>query len=117
MGWLVLGCVLVGIGLVGIVVPLLPTVDFMILALPCFARSSPRLEAWLLNHPRWGAPLRAWRDHKAVSRHAKMAACGGMAVGYALFWLAVRPRPLVALAVAMALVSCALWIVRRPSSQ
>src|SRR3546814_17981068 len=48
--WLLLGLVLVGIGLIGIVVPLLPTTDFMLLALPCFARSSPKLEAWLLNH-------------------------------------------------------------------
>lgn len=117
LGWLVLGCVLVGIGLIGLFVPLLPTVDFMLLALPCFARSSPRLEAWLLNHPRWGGPLRAWRDQKAVPRHAKMAACAGMAFGLAMFWWLAHPRPAVGLAVAGVLVSIAVWIIRRPSPQ
>src|SRR3546814_5879575 len=70
--WLLLGLVLVGIGLIGIVVPLLPTTDFMLLALPCFARSSPKLEAWLLNHPRFGPGLRAWRSERAVPRNAKI---------------------------------------------
>nr|WP_238473924.1 DUF454 family protein [Altericroceibacterium spongiae] len=37
-------------GFAGIFVPLLPATGFMLLVLPCFARSSPRLEAWLLNH-------------------------------------------------------------------
>lgn len=115
MGWLCLGLVLVGIGFIGIFVPLLPTTDFLLLALPCFARSSPRLESWLINHPRFGPPLRAWRAHKAVPRHAKIAACCGMALGYAMFWWLVRPRAVVALAVGMALLSCAFWIVRRPS--
>lgn len=115
IGWLCAGLVLVGIGFVGIFVPLLPTTDFLLLALPCFARSSPRLESWLLNHPRFGPPLRAWRLHRAVPRHAKIAACGGMALGYGLFYWLAHPRLGVALAVAGAILSCAFWVVRRPS--
>src|SRR3546814_4138967 len=66
--WLLLGLVLVGISLIGIVVPLLPTTDFMLLALPCFARSSPKLEAWLLNHPRFGPGLRASSEERRVGK-------------------------------------------------
>ncbi|TCM15685.1 hypothetical protein EDF56_10913 [Novosphingobium sp. PhB165] len=113
MGWLVLGLVLVGIGVVGIFVPLLPTTDFMILALPCFARSSPRLEAWLLNHPRFGPGLRAWRAERAIPRHAKIASWIGMTVGFVSFCLLVRPGPLVALPVAAVLLACAIWVGRR----
>ena len=113
-GWLVLGLALVGIGFIGIFVPLLPTTSFMILALPCFARSSPRLEAWLLNHPRFGPGVRAWRAHGAVPRHAKIAACIGMALGFGLFWLHVRPGPLLICAVAAFMLYWAIWIVRRP---
>jgi uncharacterized protein len=117
VGWLVLGLVLVGIGIIGLFVPLLPTTDFMLLALPCFARSSPRLERWLVEHPVFGPPIRAWRRDRAIPRHAKMAACAGMTLGFALFWWLVHPRGWVLLLVGGLLFSCALWIVRRPSGE
>ncbi|HEX7783920.1 MAG TPA: YbaN family protein [Sphingobium sp.] len=113
-GWLVLGVMLVAIGFVGIFVPLLPTTDFLLLALPCFARSSPRLEAWLLDHPRYGPSLRAWRTQRAVPRRAKVAACIGMGVGFGLFWFHVRPGPPLWGAVAAFMMFWAIWIVRRP---
>lgn len=113
--WLCLGLLLVGVAFVGMFVPLLPTVDFLILALPCFARSSPRLEAWLLNHPRFGPSLRAWREQRAVPRHAKIAACVGMALGYAIFWLHVRPGWGWSLAVAAMMLASAAWVVSRPA--
>lgn len=112
--WLALGLALVAVGFVGIFVPLLPTTDFMLLALPCFARSSPRLEAWLLNHPRFGPSLRAWRQERAVPRHAKIAACIGMTLGFALFWFHVHPRPLTATAIGAFMLFWAFWIFRRP---
>ncbi len=113
VGWLVLGLVLVGIGIIGLFVPLLPTTDFMLLALPCFARSSPRLERWLVEHPVFGPPIRAWRKNRAIPRHAKMAA----ALGFALFWWLAHPRAWVVMVVGGLLLSCALWIVRRPSGE
>lgn len=116
-GWLALGLVLVAVGFVGIFVPLLPTTDFMLLALPCFARSSPRLEAWLLGHPRFGPGLRAWRKTGAVPRHAKIAACIGMMAGYGLFWLHVRPNLGLAVAVAAGMLATAIWILRRPAPE
>ncbi|WP_184273223.1 MULTISPECIES: YbaN family protein [Brevundimonas] len=114
-GWLVLGLVLVGLGFVGAFVPLMPTTIFLILAAACFTRSSSRLEAWLLNHPRFGPGLRAWRAEGAVSRRGKIAACLGMAVGYGLFWLTVRPGLWLGLAVALVMAACALFVVSRPS--
>lgn len=111
--WLSIGLLLVAVGLVGIVVPLLPTTDFMLLALPCFARSSPRLEAWLLNHPRFGPGMRAWREHGAVPRQAKLMACLGMAAGYAIFWLHVRPGWTISLLIGAFLAFWAVWIIRR----
>jgi len=112
--WMGLGMVLVGVGFVGLFVPLLPTTDFLVLALPCFARSSVTLERWLLDHPRVGAPLRAWREQRAVPRHAKLAACLGIAGGYGLFVIAVSPDGWLAMLVGMALLASAIWIVRRP---
>lgn len=113
--WLTAGLLLAALGFVGALVPLMPTTIFLILAAGCFARSSPRLEAWLLEHPRYGPGLRAWRAEGAIGPRAKFAACAGMAAGYALFWWAVRPGLTTELAVGAALATCALFILGRPA--
>ncbi|CAN7272235.1 YbaN family protein [Phenylobacterium sp. LjRoot225] len=113
--WLALGFVFVALGFVGVLLPLVPTTIFLILAAACFARSSPRLEAWLLNHPRFGPTLRAWRDEGAISRRGKALACGGMATGYLLFWLAARPSLMVAVIVGAAMAACAGYVLSRPA--
>jgi len=99
---------------IGAFLPLMPTTIFLIMAGWCFARSSPRLEAWLLNHPRFGSLLRDWRDYGAIPRRAKIAACTGMVLGFALFWLGVHPAPLLAAAVAAGLLACGAYVVTRP---
>jgi len=113
-GWLLLGFLCVGIGVVGAFVPLLPTTIFMILGAGCFARSSPALEAWLLNHPRFGPALQAWRAEGAIPRAGKRAACIGITIGYALFWVGAKPGWSMALLVAAMMVACTTWIVSRP---
>jgi uncharacterized membrane protein YbaN (DUF454 family) len=113
--WFALGWVFVALGFVGAVLPLVPTTIFLILAVGCFARSSPRLEAWLLDHPRFGPTLRAWRAEGAISRRGKIAACLGIALGYALFWFGTRPSLKVELLVALVMAACAAFVLTRPS--
>ena len=110
MGW-----VLVALGVIGAVTPLLPTTIFLIGAAGCFARSSPRLEAWLLDHPTFGKPLRDWRASGAISRPAKIMACAGMTFGFVVFWFSAHPSLLLAAGVAVLLLACAAYVVSRPS--
>lgn len=117
MLWLVAGWFFVLLGFIGALLPLMPTTIFLILAVGCFARSSPRLEAWLLEHPRFGPSLRAWREHGAIPAKAKLLACGGMLFGYALFWSTARPSLTVDIVVALALAGCAAFVLSRPTAR
>ena len=113
--YLVLGLGFTGLGIAGAFLPLLPTTVFLILAAGCFAKSSPRLEAWILDHKQFGPLVRDWRAHGAIPRKAKVLACTGMAVGFAVFFLSMHPDLWLALAVAAALAACAAFVVSRPS--
>jgi uncharacterized membrane protein YbaN (DUF454 family) len=110
-----LGWVMVALGVIGLVMPLMPGAVFLIVAAWCFARSSPRFEAWLLNHPTFGKPLRDWRASGAISRSAKVTACTGMTIGFATFWYSVDPSPPLAAGVAAGFLACAAYVVSRPS--
>ena len=72
--WLAAGALCLLLGTVGIVVPLLPTVDFYVMAAWCFGRGSRRWEQWLLNHPRIGPLVRDWRADRSVPLKAKWLA-------------------------------------------
>jgi len=62
------GMLCVGLGVIGIFVPGLPTTPFMLLAAWLFARSSTRLHQWLLNHPRLGPFIKAWNSGAGLER-------------------------------------------------
>lgn len=82
--WGTAGLACVALGAVGAVLPLLPTVPFLLLAAFCFARSHPAWEQRLLDHPRYGPPLRQWRERRAIPRRAKLAALTAMGASVAI---------------------------------
>jgi uncharacterized membrane protein YbaN (DUF454 family) len=109
-----LGWIMVGIGIAGIFLPLLPTTPFLLLAAWLFARSSPRLEQWLFDHPLFGRPLRDWREDGSISRGAKICALSLMALGFAFFWLRLHPTLLTASIVASIMLALSAFIISRP---
>jgi len=72
--WLLIGCLSVAVGGIGVVVPGLPTTVFMIIAASCFARSMPRFERWILDLPGVGPLVRDYRNGLGMPRRAKRLA-------------------------------------------
>jgi uncharacterized membrane protein YbaN (DUF454 family) len=67
-----LGVTAVGLGVIGVFVPLLPTTPFLLLAAACFVRSSERLYSWLIHHRWFGDYIRHYREHRAIPLRAKI---------------------------------------------
>ncbi|MFM5929348.1 MAG: YbaN family protein [Novosphingobium sp.] len=84
--WLCAGITAFAAGTIGILLPIMPTVPFYLLAAFCFARSNQRWEQWLLDHQVWGPPIRRWRERRAISRRAKISAVSAMAFGAIVTW-------------------------------
>ncbi len=111
--WTLLGIVCVALGAIGILVPLLPTTPFLILAACLFSRGSRRMHDWLINHPILGPPIRDWREHRAVSRPAKIWAVTAIALLFVLSLVLQVPR-LVLVIEGIILGTVALYLLTRP---
>ncbi|MCX5497508.1 YbaN family protein [Kaistia dalseonensis] len=116
LAYLTGGWLMVVLGIIGLFLPVMPTTIFLILAAWFFSKSSPRFEAWLLNHPLFGPPIRDWRKTGAIGAKAKIMAVTSMAAGYAIFWFVVDPSPLFALIVAAVLGASAAFVLTRPTA-
>ncbi len=82
--WAGLGLICVALAAIGIVLPLLPTVPFILLAAFFFARSSSRLHNWLLTHPTFGPFIDDWNSSGAIRPRAKRVATLSVVVVFAL---------------------------------
>ena len=111
--WGLCGILALALGAIGVVLPLLPTVPFLLLAAACFAKSSDRLHHWLLNHRTFGPPIEAWRESGAISRRAKVAASASMLAAFAIS-IALDLRPALLATQAAVLLCVALFIWTRP---
>lgn len=110
-----LAYVSLAIGLVAIVVPGLPTTEFILLAAWAATRSSPRLSAWLENHRLFGPILHNWRNGKVIQRRAKVSATLSMLLCASLMLVFLEHRWPVFLAIGgMTLGN--LWIWSRPET-
>lgn len=110
IGWWLLAYASLGLGFIGIFLPGLPTVPFVLLSAFAAARGSDRLHAWLLAHRRFGPMIRDLQAHGAVSRRAKRMAVAMMLLSGVLMLL-LMPNRWMALPgiVVMAIVGTWLW--------
>jgi uncharacterized membrane protein YbaN (DUF454 family) len=77
-----IGILCVGLGSAGIVLPLVPTTPFLLLAAACFAKSSDRFYRWLLGHGHFGQVIKDYREKKGITKKTRAIALG-------LLWVSI----------------------------
>ena len=114
LAWRLAGGLALLLGGIGVVLPLLPTVPFVILAAFCFARGHPEWERRLVAHPLFGPHIRAWREQGSISRRGKAMAVAAFALSSAMGLIALE-LPLALLPLA-ACVGGATFVLSRPTT-
>ncbi|CAN5227076.1 hypothetical protein BH11PSE9_BH11PSE9_21570 [soil metagenome] len=111
--WLAAGAACLLIGTIGIVVPLLPTVDFYVMAAFAFGRGDPRWERWLMARPSIGPLVRDWRAHRSIPVKAKCLSTASL--GITCVWSTHALGNLAAWGVALGCCALTVYLWSRPS--
>lgn len=113
MAWTLAGLCALSLGLIGVVMPVLPTTPLVILAAFCFSSGSPRLRGWLVTHRVFGPVIADWEAHGAIPRPVKRLACMVMVLAFtASVWAGLAVWVLVVQAVCLA--GAATYVLTRP---
>ena len=112
--WLLIGLTSLALGIAGVVLPLLPTTPFVLLSAYCFARSSPRLHAWLMANRTFGPLIRNWEQHRAIAPRAKLLAVISMGAVLAMSFIVGAPERVIIIQAVILPATC-LFILTRPS--
>ena len=112
--WVILGVLALGIGIVGIFLPLLPTTPLVILTAFAFAKGSPRLRRMITTHRIFGPIVEDWEQNGSIAKPYKIAACASMPV-VLLISLAVGVPAFVIVIQVICLGGAAFFVLTRPS--
>ena len=112
--WMTCGWAALALGVLGAFLPLLPTVPFLLLAAFCFSKGSDTLHDWLVNHEKFGPPIREWRAHGAIATRVKIMAMIFILASVGLSFL--YEVPILGLVVQITILSAvSLFILTRPA--
>ena len=112
--WMGVGFAALALAALGVVLPLLPTTPFLLVAAFAFARSSERWHAWLLSHRVFGPIIEDWRRHGAIGRRTKIVGVAAMA-GVLALSVAFDVDSIVLAVQAVVLTASAVFVLSRPS--
>ncbi len=108
--WMIIAGSALGLGTLGIFLPLLPTVPFYLLAAFGFSKSSTKMHSWVLNHKVFGPDIQSWNKNRIIHRRAKLMASAGMVGSFILAVLLGVPLKYIAIqVVCLTLVAIFIW--------
>jgi uncharacterized protein len=111
IGWLSLG-----MAVAGIILPILPTTPFLLVAVWAFGKSSPELAEKIRNHRVFGPPVRDWQDHGVITRKAKSLAIAVMALMGGWLWFFGNLPVWLTLLIIAVMVGAGVYVGSRPSA-
>lgn len=115
--WRLLGFTLLGLGGLGLALPILPTTIFWILAALCFARSDPKIRDWIYARPGIGPQVALFVEHGQMTQTGKRGALIGMAFGAAILVLFFHARALVlTIGLGLVLIGACMVLTRKTGS-
>lgn len=110
----ILGTVSLGLGVLGIFLPLLPTTPFLLLAAFCYVRGSPRMHHWLLSHRMLGPYIRDFQSGRGIPLRTKVIALGLMWLSLA-FSAWVMPIPWARWLLLIPGIGVTIYLIRTPT--
>ncbi|MBT6021971.1 MAG: YbaN family protein [Candidatus Thioglobus sp.] len=112
-----LGWLFVILAVIGVLIPILPTTPFLILALALFAKSSPKFHQMLLDHPWFGSLLRQWEKNRTVSRRIKIRASVLIALSFSVSIAVLQDNPLLQTMLILIAIICLyyIWRLKEPN--
>lgn len=113
-GFRVLAYISIALAAIGVVLPLLPTTPFVLLAAFFASKGSPAFASWLEEHPTFGPAILDWRRNRVIPKKAKVLACSMMLLSWSLlFFMGVAA---IVLAISGTFMACmAMYLLTRPS--
>lgn len=112
--WIAAGVIALGLAIAGVVLPLLPTTPFVLLAAACFARGSARFHQAMTSHRIFGPIIAQWQSRRSIARSVKHKAYLLMALSFSLSLTLLHGRPLHQLGLLTLGLGLALWLWRVP---
>jgi uncharacterized membrane protein YbaN (DUF454 family) len=112
-----LGWLFVILAVIGVLIPILPTTPFLILALALFAKSSPKFHQMLLDHPWFGSLLRQWEKNRTVSRRIKIRASVLIVLSFSVSIAVLQDNPLLQTMLILIAIICLyyIWRLKEPN--
>ncbi|RBW48672.1 YbaN family protein [Marinobacter sp. F3R11] len=114
IGFRILAYVSLGLAAIGVVLPLLPTTPFVLLAAFFASKGSPAFASWLEGHPSFGPAIRDWRRNRVIPVKAKVLACSMMILSWGLLFVAGAAAAVLAVS-GIFLLGVASYLLTRPS--
>ena len=113
--YFIAGWIFFSLGIIGLLLPVMPTTPFMLLALWAFSRSSERFHNWLYHHKLFGPPLQMWQRHRVIPLAAKIVSVGFMSISF-IFMLVYLPFAIyLKIGIAALMIFGAWFILTKPS--